>query len=360
MIDSNIKFGLLGCGRIAKRYSRLLSGQVEGARLVSVCDVDERRALELAGYFGITSHTNALEMLKQQKPDVICVLTPSGCHARHVIEIAPHCKNIVVEKPMALTVSDASKMMEACRQHAVKLHVVKQNRFNVPVIELKKALDAGRFGKIIMGTVRLRWCRRQDYYDSAAWRGTWAFDGGVLANQASHHIDLLQWMLGEVKSVVVKGKHFLAKIEAEDTAVALLEFESGSYGVIEATTATRPRDTEGSFSILGETGMVELEGFAANRIKTWQFENPQPVDAEILLERRENPVDPHGYGHRKFLEQIVHAVRGGRDGSVSGNDGFKNVRLLEALYESMMTGCETCLSQLKFSHSLLGKDGGGA
>ena len=162
-------------------------------------------------------------------------------------------------------------MIEACDKHGVKLFVVKQNRFNVPVVQLRKALDQGRFGKLIMGTVRVRWCRPQAYYDQDSWRGTWAYDGGVLTNQASHHVDLLEWMMGDVESVFAKSKHALADIEAEDTAVVILKFRNGALGVIEATTAIRPKDLEGSISILGETGSVEVGGFAVNEMKTWNF-----------------------------------------------------------------------------------------
>ena len=163
----------------------------------------------------------------------------------------------MVEKPMALTLDDADSMIEACDNHGVKLFIVKQNRFNVPVVQLRKALEDGRFGKLIMGTVRVRWCRPQAYYDQDSWRGTWAYDGGVLTNQASHHIDLLEWMLGDVESVFAKSKTALVDIEAEDTAVVILKFRNGALGVIEATTAIRPKDLEGSLSVLGEKGSVE-------------------------------------------------------------------------------------------------------
>src|SRR5205814_6206791 len=164
---------------------------------------------------------------------------------------AQYKKHIMVEKPMALTLTDADRMIAACDQAGIKLFVVKQNRFNVPVMKLREALEAGRFGRLVLGTVRVRWCRTQAYYDQDAWRGTWALDGGVLSNQASHHIDVLEWMMGDVDSVFAKSTTALVKIEAEDTAVVVLKFKSGALGVIEATTAARPRDLEGSVSILG-------------------------------------------------------------------------------------------------------------
>jgi predicted dehydrogenase len=172
--------------------------------------------------------------------DVVSVLTPSGLHADHVIKIAKYRKHIIVQKPMALALDDADAMLSAAIMNGIKLFVVKQNRFNIPVQRLRTALDAGRFGRVFLGTVRVRWSRDQAYYDQDSWRGTWALDGGVLANQASHHIDLLQWMLGDVESVFAKSMHALMHTETEDTAVAVFRFRSGALGVLEATTATRP------------------------------------------------------------------------------------------------------------------------
>src|SRR5207253_3813000 len=186
----------------------------------------------------------------------VAVLTSNGMQAAHVIACAKAGKHALVEKPMALRLQDADHMIRACDEAGVKLFVVKQNRFNLPIVKAREALDAGRFGKLVLGTVRVRWCRPQAYYDAAAWRGTWAWDGGVLTNQASHHIDMLEWMMGDVDSVTAMTCTRLAKIEAEDTAVAILHFRNGALGVIEATTATRPKDLEGSLSVLGEKGSV--------------------------------------------------------------------------------------------------------
>ena len=192
-----INFALVGCGRISKRHSELLGeNQIAGAQLVAVCDKIVSKAQVIADKYSIPVYSCLHDMMKTEKIDVVVVLTESGLHAQHTIELAPYGAHIMVEKPMALTLDDADKMIEACDTHGVKLFVVKQNRFNVPVVQLRKALEDGRFGKLIMGTVRVRWCRPQAYYDQDSWRGTWAYDGGVLTNQASHHVDLLEWMLG--------------------------------------------------------------------------------------------------------------------------------------------------------------------
>src|SRR6201986_1385553 len=197
-----LNFVLVGCGRIAKRHSELLGLlQVPEARLAGVCDIVESKAREIGERFSVPSFGDMHQMLSNVDADVIVILTESGNHARHVVDLAPYGKHIVLEKPMALSLNDADAIIQACDAAGVKLFVVKQNRFNVPVIKLREALEQGRFGKLVMGTIRVRWCRKQDYYDQDKWRGTWALDGGVLTNQASHHIDLLEWMMGDVESV---------------------------------------------------------------------------------------------------------------------------------------------------------------
>ena len=249
----------------------------------------------------------------------------------------------MVEKPMALTLEDADEMIQACDKYNIKLFVVKQNRFNVPVKELKKALDQGRFGKLIMGTTRVRWCRPQSYYDQDSWRGTWAYDGGVLTNQASHHIDLLEWIMGDVESVFAKSKKALADIEAEDTAVVMLKFRNGALGMIEATTAIRPKDLEGSISILGETGSVEIGGFAVNEMKTWNFAETKESDDEVIDKYSENPPNVYGYGHQAYYEHVVDCVNNGTSQLVDGLQGRKSLELITAIYESIETGQEVFL-----------------
>ena len=214
---------------------------------------------------------------------------------------------------MALTLEDADRMISACAEHDVRLFVVKQNRFNVPIQRVRQAVDAGRLGRLVMGTVRVRWCRDQGYYDQDAWRGTWAQDGGVLANQASHHIDVLEWM----------------------------------------TTATRPKDLEGSLSLLGELGSIEVGGFALNELKTWNFVNPTSDDATVLAEYSVNPPDVYGFGHRLYLEHVVECLRTDAPQLVDGQEGRRSLELILAIYESIETGREI---SLKFQprHSRLG------
>jgi len=339
-----LKIALLGCGRIAKRHSELLGlRQIDGARLVAVCDIVESRAKKMGETFGVPYFTSVDEMMRGADIDVVSVLTPSGTHAANVLELAPYGKHIIVEKPMALTLADADAMIRTCDLRGIKLFVVKQNRFNVPVMKLREALEQKRFGKLVMGTVRVRWCRTQKYYDQDSWRGTWAQDGGVLTNQASHHIDLLEWMMGDAESVFAKSATALVNIETEDTAVVVLRFTNGALGVIEATTAARPKDLEGSISILGEKGSVEIGGFAVNEMKVWNFADKRPDDEDVFQKYSVNPPDQYGFGHRAYYEHVVSCINGNSAMLVDGLEGRRSLELITAIYESIETRQEVKL-----------------
>lgn len=339
-----IRFGLLGCGRIAKRHSDLLGGNnIAGARLVAVCDSQQARADALAAKFGIPAHYDLDDMLARKDIDVVVVLTPSGLHPQHAIACARVGKHVVVEKPMALRLQDADDMIRACDEAGVKLFVVKQNRFNVPIVKAREALEANRFGKLVLGTVRVRWCRDQTYYDQDPWRGTWAYDGGVLTNQASHHVDMLEWFFGDVVSVHARSTTALVNIETEDTAVATLKFRNGALGIIEATTAVRPSDLEGSLSILGEKGTVEVGGFAMNQIRHWRFVDELPSDREVVEKFSVNPPNVYGFGHQAYYQHVVECLSDRGAALVDGLQGRKSLELISALYESIETGQEVFL-----------------
>ncbi len=339
-----LRFALVGCGRIAHRHAQLLAQkQVAGAELAGVCDVVPERAAEFSTKYGVPHFTDMDEMMVATKADVVSVLTPSGLHAEHTIRLARHGKPIVCEKPMALTLDDADAMIRACDLAGCRLFIVKQNRWNRPVVKLREAFEAGRFGKLVMGTVRVRWCRTQAYYDQDAWRGTWRYDGGILANQASHHLDLLEWMMGDVETVFAKSSTALVNVETEDTAVAVLRFTSGALGVIEATTAVRPKDLEGSLSILGENGTVEIAGFAVNEIRHWNFVDKLPDDADVLASHSVNPPNVYGFGHQAYLEHVVDCITNDRAALVDGLEGRKSLELINALYESIESGQEVRL-----------------
>ncbi|MEW6664782.1 MAG: Gfo/Idh/MocA family oxidoreductase [Thermodesulfobacteriota bacterium] len=334
-----LKFALIGCGRIAKRHIEVLKS-LDSAELVAVCDVVAERARVVGERNGVRWYVSAEEMLERETPDVVNVLTPSGNHAEMVIRIAGRVRNIIVEKPMALRLEDADQMIETCDKSKSRLFVVKQNRFNIPVVKLREALERGRFGKLVLGTVRVRWMRTQEYYDQDPWRGTWSMDGGVFANQASHHVDLLSWMMGEVDSVMAMTATRLVNIETEDTGVVLLRFKSGALGIVEATTAARPKDLEGSISILGEKGTVEIGGFAVNDMKVWSFVEEEEGDREALEKYRTNPPNVYGFGHYEYMRDAIECILEEKKALVDGLEGRRSLELINAIYESVETGRE--------------------
>lgn len=336
-----MKIALVGCGRISAKHLEVIAALPE-LRLAGVCDLIPERAARAGEIGRAPAYTDFREMVERERPDVVAILTESGAHAPVALEIAPHVGTLIVEKPLSLTLESTDALIETCEHHRTRLFVVKQNRYNPPVVRLRRALDAGRFGKLALGTVRVRWCRTQAYYDQDAWRGTWKDDGGVFANQASHHIDLLHWMLGPVESVQAYTATRLVDIEAEDTGVAILRFASGALGIVEATTATRPVDLEGSLSILGEKGSAVIGGFAVNRLETWNFAEPLPEDADAFTTSTAPP-NVYGYGHLAFYRDVLDCIHTGRRAMLDGLAGRRTLELITALYEAAASGREVRL-----------------
>lgn len=338
------RFAIVGCGSIAKKHTRVIQEYIDDAEIVAFCDVIPDRAREFCRSDNAYYFSSVKEMMQcvGENIDIVSILTPSGMHADNVLELVEYGKPLVVEKPIALRLDEADRIIRACAEHGVQIFVVHQNRYNVPIIKAREALEQGRFGKLVMGTVRVRWKRDQAYYDSADWRGTWAYDGGVFMNQASHHIDMLTWFMGDVESVSAVGVTRLVDIECEDTGAAILRFTNGAIGIIEATTATRPSDLEGSISILGEKGSVVIGGFFMNELTTWEFEEKQPID-DVILARYAR--DPSGWGYNlgEYLKDVIRSVENHRAGLVGGLEGRKSLELISAIYESIETGREISL-----------------
>ena len=339
----NLRFALVGCGAIARKHAQALRC-LEGAEIGAFVDLDIVRAREFSEKYGAPAFSSIGEMMRTMgdRIDIFSVLTPSGAHCPNVIELAEYGRPIVVEKPMALRLDDADRMIDVCDAHGVKLFVVHQNRYNLPIIKAREALEQGRFGRLVMGTVRLRWTRDQAYYDSASWRGTWEHDGGVFMNQAAHHIDMLSWFMGQVESVRSMAATRLVDIECEDTGVAVMRFNSGALGVLEATTAARPKDLEGSISILGEKGSVVIGGFFMNELVTWNFADKQPIDDEVFKQFGTNPSGA-AYNHGEYLRDVVAAVQTKKAALVDGLEGRKSLELITALYESIETNMDVPL-----------------
>lgn len=354
-----IRFALIGCGRIVKKHIDALS-EISEAKLVAVCDIDLEKATKaVANCDAVNVYSSYDEMLQNEEVDVVSILTPSGYHPTHTIDVVnKYKKHILVEKPMALRLSDADDMIKACDENGVRLFVVKQNRYNMPVVKAHEALESGRFGKMVMGTVRVRWARDQAYYDQDAWRGTWELDGGVITNQASHHIDLLEWMLGEPVSVMAKTETYLVDIQADDTAAAIIKFRSGALGIVEATTAVRPINLEGSLSLMGEKGTVVIGGFAVNKMETWRFSDSTEEECrKVEQEFAEMPDNVYGFGHKRYIENVIDCIKNNKRALVDGIEGRKSIELINAMYESAETGKEVFLS-FNPKHSKLGNKHG--
>jgi len=334
-----LRFAIVGCGRIAPRHAESLL-KIEGVELVACAEVQPDRLGKFTEKYQVKGFRSISELVQWGEFDVACVCTPSGMHPVHSIELMKAGKHVVVEKPMALRLSDADEMIQVSKQEKVRLFVVKQNRYNPPVKALRKAIEEGRFGKLVLGTTRVRWNRDQRYYAQDSWRGTWALDGGVFANQASHHIDLLEWCMGEVETVYAKTATQLVDIECEDTGVVVLKFKSGALGLIEATTATRPKDLEGSLSILGEKGSVEIGGFAVNEIRHFNFTESRPEDTEVRLKYSSNPPNVYGFGHQHYLQNVVDVLKTDAIPLVDGIEGRKSLELITAIYASAESGKE--------------------
>ncbi|MDA9291063.1 Gfo/Idh/MocA family oxidoreductase [bacterium] len=354
MLDVKFKVAVIGCGRISKKHLGLITEQFcNDLKLVAICDIDQHKLAVAGQRYKCPTFSSIQEMLYVSKPDIVVILSESGNHGEHIrISATFPIKAIICEKPLCLKLEEAKHAIALCAEKNIELFLVKQNRLNPPIVKLFEALENGRLGKLVLGSIRVRWCRTQEYYDQASWRGTWELDGGALANQASHHVDLLLEAMGPAVSVMAYSQTMLAEIEAEDTLVAIVQFKNGAMGTIEITTATRPKDLEGSISVLGSSGVVEVGGFAVNKIKTWEVVN-EPLNNNDLSRLNEDPPDVYGYSHYRYYKNAIHDLRGATSVATRGRDGLKSLDLIHAIYQSTVTGQEVLIGT-NYKASLLG------
>ena len=335
------RIGLVGCGRISKNHFDALR-KVDGLALAAVCDIDGERAARAGDDQGVPWYRSLDEMLRAGDVDVVTICTPSGLHSANGIAAAQAGKHVVTEKPMSLSLRQADDLVRACDDAGVQLFVVKQNRLNPPIQLLKRAADKGRFGRIFMANVTVRWQRPQDYYDAEPWRGTWEFDGGAIMNQASHYVDLMQWLVGPVESVMGKTATQARRIEAEDSGIGILKFRSGALGVIEVNVLTYPRNFEGSITISGERGTVKIGGTAVNRVEHWTFAEYDDDD-KLVEAANTNPPNVYGFGHEGYYRNVLAVLRGEAKPETDGRAGRKSLELILGIYESTKTGCEVAI-----------------
>ncbi|MCR8850563.1 Gfo/Idh/MocA family oxidoreductase [Rossellomorea sp. SC111] len=335
-----IGFAIVGIGHISKKHIDAIHHSSD-AKLVAICDNNSARLEEFKDKYNC--YTDLEEMLEKQKDlDVVNICVPSGLHSTMTKLCAKHGKHVIVEKPMALKEEDAQEMMRTSEEYGIKLSVVHPNRFRPAFIELKKHMEKGDFGKLSHANATVRWNRNQEYYDQAPWRGTKEFDGGVLMNQAIHDIDLMLWLMGPVKSVQSMVTTRLRDIESEDVAMAVVEFESGALGMIEAATTIYPTNLEESLSIFGEKASVKISGKTANYIETWNMEGLSDDETLSIKEKINN--DPIGKpGHQWIIEDMVKAIKEDTTPIVSGLDGYTPVKLISAIIESSESGSKVYL-----------------
>lgn len=331
-----IRVALVGCGRISRNHFDAIE-KIADLQLAAVCDVNGERAREAGARYGVPGFESYDEMLASVQCDAVAVCTPSGLHPKHGIAAARAGKHVICEKPMAISLEGADALVRECDAAGVHLFVVKQNRLNPSIQLLRRAIDGGRFGRIYLANTTVRWTRPQEYYDQAPWRGTWEFDGGAIMNQASHYVDLVQWLVGPVESVMAKTATLARRIETEDTGIAVLKFRSGALGVIEVTMLTYPRNLEGSITILGEKGTVKVGGTAVNRIEHWSFADYDDDD-KLIESTATNPPTVYGFGHEGYYRNVVAVLRGQAKAETDGRAGRKSLELILGIYESAKTG----------------------
>ena len=337
-----MKYALIGCGRISPNH--IMAAKNNHLDMVAICDVDESCMEDKIRKFDIPAtvkkYIDYKELLFVEKPELVAVCTESGLHAKIAIDCINAGCNVIIEKPIALSIKDADAIIEAAKKNNVKVCVSHQNRFNKSIQKIRDAVDKGRFGKMYHGTAHVRWARDWEYYSRAKWRGTWAQDGGCLMNQCIHNIDLLIWMMGgepvEVMAYTDRLKHDY--IEAEDLGIAIVKFANGTYGIIEGTTNVYPKNLEETLYLFGEKGTVKAGGTSVNKIEEWAFSDALDDANEVKAEFCENPPSVYGFGHTPLYADVIDAIENDHDPLVTAEDGKKALEMILAIYKSAAEG----------------------
>ncbi len=337
-----IRFALVGCGRISQSHVEAIAAHPGDAELAAIADIDQEALAAAAAKTGARPFPTLEALLAGSDADVVILATPSGLHAAQAMLVAEAARHVMTEKPMATRWQDGKQMVQVCDQAGVYLFVVKQNRRNPTLQLLKRAVDADRFGPIYMVSVNVFWSRPQAYYDSAYWRGTWEFDGGAFMNQASHYVDLLDWLVGPVESVQAYTATLGRQIEVEDTGVLALRWRGGTLGSVNVTMLTYPKNLEGSVTILGERGTARIGGVAVNRIDHWEFAEPHAMDAEREAASYET-ASVYGRGHVRYYANIIDVLRGRAVPDTDGREGLHSLEILIATYLSARDGRRVAL-----------------
>lgn len=341
-MKTQLRYALIGCGRISPNH--IAAAKANSLNIVAICDIcpenmdDKVKKFELDA--SVKQYTDYKVMLEEQKPELVAIATESGTHAQIALDCIESGCNLIIEKPIALSISDANAIIDAAKKKGVKVCTNHQNRFNKAIKKIRDAVDKNRFGKLFYGTAHIRWNRDWEYYGRAPWRGTWAQDGGALMNQCIHNIDLLNWMMGkkpiEVFAYTDRLNH--SYIEAEDLGIALVRFENGSYGIIEGTTDIYPNNLEETLYIFGEKGTVKAGGKSVNIIEEWRFSDALDDSDEVKKQFNENPPNVYGFGHTPLYADVIDAISNDRQPYVTAEDGKMALELVLAIYKSAAEG----------------------
>jgi UDP-N-acetyl-2-amino-2-deoxyglucuronate dehydrogenase len=328
--DRKIRIAIVGCGRISKNHFGSIEKHRDNIELVAVCDIDRTVLKRHQRQYQVNGYSRLEEMLEKEDLDIVAICTPSGIHAEQTVMVAKYSVHVMTEKPMATRWQDGVRMVKSCDEAGVQLFVVKQNRRNSTLQLLKRAIREKRFGKINMVHLNVFWTRPQEYYDQAKWRGTWEFDGGAFMNQASHYVDLLDWLIGPVDKIQAMMST-TRDIEVEDTGVLNIHWRNGTLGSMAVTMLTYPKNMEGSITILGEKGTVRIGGVAVNDIQQWEFSEPKDYDVKIRDANYET-TSVYGFGHPLYYKNIIDVMYGEAEPETDGREGLKSLELLIAAY----------------------------
>ncbi len=337
ILDRKIRVAVVGCGRIAARHFDAIDQHADRVELIGVCEPDPQRLAQAIQRTGAVGFRSLDELLARTDADLVALATPSGLHADQTVRIATAGRHVMTEKPMATRWQDGLRMVDACDRAGVHLFVVKQNRRNPTLQLLKRAVEQKRFGRIYMAVINVFWTRPQGYYDMDAWRGTWEFDGGALMNQASHYVDLLDWLIGPIESVQSYIGTLARDIEVEDTATMNIRWRSGAMGSMNVTMLTYPKNLEGSITIIGEKGTARIGGVAVNEIQLWDFLDESEDDAKIRAASYET-TSVYGFGHPLYYDNVIRALRGETEPETDGREGLHSLEVLIAAYLSARDG----------------------
>lgn len=336
-----MRYALIGCGRISPNH--IEAAKNNNLEFVAMSDIVFETMQEKAERFNLKSvkqYTDYKELLEKEKPELVAIATESGKHAAIALDCIMSGCNVIIEKPIALSIEDADAIISAGKKMGVVVCANHQNRFNKSVQYIRKALEDGRFSRLLHGTAHIRWNRGQDYYIQAPWRGTWEQDGGALMNQCIHNIDLLRWMMGnEIDEVFAYTDNLVHPfIEAEDIGIALIKFKNGSYGIVEGTTNIYPKNLEETLYLFGETGTVKAGGKSVNIIEEWIFADKQDDSEYVKAIYNENPPNVYGFGHTPLYADVINAINNKRAPYVTGEDGKRALELVLAIYKSAAEG----------------------